>query len=64
MTERTFPPPGHYWRPQLGLWRWAFVPPEIRAATLYGVAWGATTILIGVRLWRALSEQHDDEIGD
>lgn len=61
--DRTFPPPGHYNRPTLGIWRWAFVPPEVRAATLYGVAWGATTILFGLRVWRAFAE-HDDEIGD
>lgn len=62
-AERSFPPPGHYNRPNLGLWRWYFVPPAMRAAALYGVAACATSILAGIKFWRALTE-HDDEIED
>lgn len=69
MTARPRPwpptnqPGGPYWRPQLGLWRWSFVPPEVRAAALWGVAWAATSVLAGIRVWRAITE-HDDETGD
>ena len=54
---------GHYWRPDIGIWRIWWVPPAIRAAVLYGVAACATSILAGINVWRAIAE-HDDEIGD
>ena len=53
----------HYWRPQWHVYELWFIPREVRTAALYGVAWCATTILVGIRIWRHLTE-HDDEIGD
>lgn len=63
MTERTFPPPGHYHRPTWGLWRWIFVPPAVKAAVLYGVAAAATSTLAGIRIYQALTAP-TDETGD
>ena len=59
----TNPPGGPYSRPNLHLTGWWFLPPATKAALLWGVAWGATTVLAGLRVWRAITE-HDDEIGD
>lgn len=63
MTDRTFPPPGHYWRPNLHLNTWFFMPPEVKSATWWTVAWTATTVLWGIRVYQAFTTP-DDEIGD
>ena len=54
-------PANGYWRPRLGLWQWALVPPEVKALTLWGIAWSATTALAGLRIWRALTEHDETE---
>lgn len=58
-----FTPAERYWRPNLRLSPWFFLPPEVKAATLWSVAATATTILAGIRIWRAIVEPHD-ETGD
>lgn len=54
---------GRYAKPIPGIKQWFFLPPEVKAATWWSVAWTATTVLAGIRIWQAFTE-HDDEIGD
>ena len=56
-------PAGGYARPNLHLTWWFFLPSEVKAAALWSVAWTATTVLTGIRVWRLITE-HDDETGD
>lgn len=53
MRRTPMPPP----QPPVAEWSHA-----VRATLLWSVAWGATSVLCGVRIWQALT-QHD-EIGD
>jgi hypothetical protein len=52
--RRTMPPP----TPPVAEWSHA-----VRATVLWSVAWTATSVLCGIKVWQALT-QHDDEIGD
>ena len=54
MRRAPMPPP----QPPVAEWSHA-----VRATVLWSVAWTATSVLCGVRIWQALT-QHDDQIGD
>lgn len=54
---------GNYARPNLHLQGWFFMPPAVKAATLWSIAATATCVLAGLRVWQAMTA-NDDEIGD